>query len=439
MSSEFTPKPEEGSLISKLASAFGGQIGAFLFGFLAQMILAQNLGAAGKGAFSLVILIVVLIHQFIHGSFESANSHFTGRFPESGPSIVGNSLLLALVTGLTVTVLFRNNAEWILARTYPDVDLSLVKLTLLTLTPLLLLEYSSGIVRGQDRIGRSSFILAVRELLFVAGLAILLLVEQLTVGTALALWVTTAVVVALFAFWSAWSGMRFQINLNFPLYVRMWKYAVQGHTANLTGFLRMRLDMFILALYLDMESIGYYSITFAIIQLLAYLPRAVSQVLVPHISWRQDSAGDRITPILCRTTFFVSFLCGLGMIALGYPVIVFVFGIEFAPAYMPLVVMVPGAVVHTLATSLAGDLAGRGKPQYAMKISAVMLVMNVAVNFALIPTLGMIGAAIAASVTQAVAGLLFLLAFRKESGVPLLTTLIVQRDDVVMLVRLLKG
>ncbi len=438
MHREFTPKPEEGSISGKLASAFGGQIGVFLFGFLAQAILAQSLGAEGKGAFSLVILIVVLIHQFVHGSFSGANSHFTGRYPHSGPGIVGNSLFIAILSGSIVTLLFRHNAGWILSRAYPEVDVSLVKVTLLSLTALLLLEYSIGIVRGQDRIARFSFTLALREFLFVAGLSVLLLFDLLSVASALTLWVAIATVVALFAFWSAFSGMQFRLKLDYPLFASMAKYAVQAHSANLSSFLRMRLDMFILALYLDMKTIGYYSITFAIIQFLTYLPRSVSQVLGPHISWRQDSAGDRVTPILCRVTFFISFICGLGLIALGYPMIMIVFGSEFLPAYLPLVFMVPGAVVHTLATSLAGDLAGRGKPQYAMKISVVMLILNVAMNFTLIPPFGMIGAALSASVTQAIAGLLFLWAFRKESKVSLLKTVIIQREDVKMLVRLIK-
>ena len=437
-STEFESKPAPGSLIAKLAAAFGGQIGVFLFGFVSQVILAQSLGASGKGTFSLVILIVALIYQFFHGSLSAANSHFTGRYSKSGAGIIGNSLIIALVLGGFITWTFISQAEWILSRTYPKVDVSLVKMTILSLIFLLLLDYFNGIVKGQNRIARFSFTLAIREFLFVLVLVVLLLSDSLTVDLALKGWVGVVSIVALFAFWSAWSGMRFRIKLDFPLWVSMAKYSLQAHTANLTSFLRMRIDMLILAAFLDIKTVGCYSVTFAIIQFMSYLPRSIAQVLGPHISWRENSAGDILTPILCRVTFFISVIVGLLMIVLGYPGIRIIFGREFLPAFTPLVIMVPGAIVYTLATSLSGDLGGRGKPQYAMKISVIMLVLNVIINLSLIPSLGMIGAALAASITQAITGILFLKAFIKESKASIIKTIIIQREDLNILFEFIK-
>lgn len=430
---EFESQPAPGSLITKLTAAFGGQIGVFVFGFASQVILAQSLGASGKGTYSLILLIVVLIFQFINGSLGAANSHFTGRYSKFGPGIIGNSLIIALVLGSLITWTFISHADRILPLVYPEVDTSLVKLTILSITALLLLEYCNCIVRGQDRIARLSFTLAIREFLFVAVLLVLLLSDSLTVDKALTSWVAIVTVVALFATWSAWSGMKFKLKLDFSLWISMVKYSLQAHAANLTSFLRMRIDMLILAAYLDIKTVGYYSITFAIIQFLFYLPRSVAQVLGPHISWRENSAGDILTPILCRVTFFITVIVGLLLIVLGYPGIRIIFGEEFLPAYLPLVIMVPGAVLFTLATSLSGDLGGRGKPHYAMKISTIMLVLNVIINLSLIPLYGMIGAAFAASITQAITGILFLKAFIKESKASVYKTIVIQREDFIIL------
>ena len=432
------PEPESGSLFAKLVAAFGGQIGIFLFGFISQAILAQSLGAAGKGTYSLVILIVVLIHQLFNGSLSGANAHFTGRYSRFGPGIIGNSLFIALALGGLITLSFRRYADQILAQTYPEVDPNLVKLTILSMTFLLLLEYCNGIVRGQNRILRFSFTLAIREFLFLITLLILILSGTLTVEKALKTWIAIVSVVALFATWSAWSGMKFKLRLDIPLWFSMAKYSLQAHAANLSGFLRMRIDMFILAAFLDIKTVGYYSITFNMIQFLSYLPRSVAQVLGPHISWRKDSAGDILTPVLSRITLFISAIAGFLMIIFGYPAIKIIFGEEFLPGYPPLVIMVPGAVIYTLATSLAGDLGGRGKPQYAMRISLIMLFLNVIINLSLIPPFGMIGAAIAASLTQAIAGILFLKAFSKESKVSIIKTVLIQRDDFKTLTKLFK-
>jgi len=434
----FTSSPERGSITKKLTAALGGQIGLFTFGFMAQVLLAHGLGADGKGTFSLVLLIVNLIFQLSHGSLGSANSHFTGRFSKSGPGIIGNSLLISLLVGGGLTWIVIRQADRILPLVYPEVDTGFVRLTIICLTSLYLIEYCNSIVRGQDRIARFSFTLAARELLFVLLIAAFFVFDSISVANSLLSWVVAAVVISLYAFWSAWSGMNFRLKPDFDLWKTMAKYSAKAHTANLSSFLRMRLDIFILAYFLDVKTVGYYSVSFVIVQLLSFLPKSVAQVLVPHIAWRKDSAGDVLTPILCRISLFLSFIGGVLLIAVGYPVIGIVFGSEFLPSYLPLVMMIPGAVIYTLATSLAGDLGGRGKPQYAMKISIVMLILNVAINLTLIPSLGMIGAAIAASVTQAITGVLFLRAFLKESGVPLLSALIIRREDFNVFLRAVK-
>ncbi len=435
---DFQPNPSQGSISKKLMASFSGQIGIFAFGFISQVIIAQGLGAEGKGLFSLVLLIISLIYQISHGSLSASNLHFTGRFSSHGPGILGNSLVIALVAGGSITWLTFNYADKLIMLIYPNVDIQLVRITVFALTALYLLEYSNSIVRGQNRLGRFSFTLAAREFVFSLIVLILFLTNSLSVKHALQSWLTIAILVSVYAFWSAWSGMKFNLKLDLELWKRMAKYSAKAHTANLSSFLRMRLDMFLLALYLDVKTVGYYSITYALIQFLTYLPKSVGQVLGPHIAWRKDSAGNTLSPILCRISLFISAVAGAGLIAIGYPAIKLIFGEEFIPAYFPLIVTVPGAVVYTLAISLAGDLSGRGKPQYAMKISLLMLFVSLAANMSLIPTFGMIGAALASSITQAITGVLFFGAFLKESKVPMLSALIIRHEDFILIFGLLK-
>jgi|GEM_PF-1776513 O-antigen/teichoic acid export membrane protein len=435
---EVKSAPNKGSITKKLAASFGGQISIFLFGFISQVILANGLGADGKGTFSLVLLIVSLIFQFSNGSLGSANAHFTGRFSKNAAGILGNSLTIALLVGGGLTWIVITQADRLLPIIYPDVSTNLVRMTILSLTALFLLEYCNSIVRGQNRIARFSFTLAARELIFVLIILVLFLTGSFTIVNSLVSWVVVAVIISLYAFWSAWSGMQFRIKPDFRLWKTMARYSAKAHTANLSSFLRMRLDMFILAYFLDVKTVGYYSVSFAIVQFLSFLPKSVGQVLGPHIAWHKDSAGNMITPILCRISLFLSIISGFLLIIAGYFGIRIIFGVEFLPSYRPLVIMIPGAVVYTLATSLAGDLSGRGKPQYAMKISLLMLVLNVGINVTLIPSLGMVGAALSASITQTITGLLFLRAFLKVSKVPILQAIFIRRADFSLLLKAIR-
>ena len=431
--------PRFGQLPGKLVAAFGGQIGVFLFGFAAQIVLARSLGPEGKGFFTLVITVVNIFFTFIHGSLGSANSHFTGRQPRWAAAIFGNSVTIALVVGGSVVLLFLNFAGGILPQILPKVDLSLVKATIIVLPFLLLLDYSGMIVMGQDRIARFSLILTSREFLFVTTSLLLLILSGLHVQDALQAWVSVAVFISLFACWSAWAGGGFKFQVKPLVWASMAKFSVQAHVANLTTFLKMRADMLIMAYFMSVTDVGYYSIAIAIVAALWYLPASVAQVLIPHISHRDNSAGDILTPRLCRITVFVNIIVGFLIGRFGWIAIKVIFGEQFLPAFPALLILLPGAVLFSLAKLLSGDLGGRGLPRYAMVISTIVMFINIGVNLVLIPLWGIKGAALTASFTHALAGLMFLWAFSHESGVAFKDALIIKRDDFQLLHDAIKG
>lgn len=417
-------------IVRKLAAAFGGQVGVFLLGFLTQIILARTLAPDGKGLFSLVILVITVIFTFVHGSLGAANSHFTGRNRNWESAIVGNSLLLAILVGGLCLVLVQLYADNLLSVLLPNVDANLVKYTALVLPALLLLEYSSTTVMGQDRIGRFSVIITLRELMLTVSLLVLVVVGDLTVRNALTVWVAAAGVVSLFAVYSAWSGSRFRIALSIRVWFSMVKFSAQAHLANLSTFLKMRADMLIMGYYLDISEVGYYSIAMAIVMALWYLPASIAQVLIPYISWRDNEAGDKLTPKLCRIAVFVNAVASLMIGAFGWLGIKIIFGAQFLPAYPVLLILLPGAVLFSLAKLLSGDLGGRGLPKYAMYISLFVMIVNIIMNLVLIPEWRMAGAALTASFTHALAGLLFLWAFRRESGIRAVEALLIRKEDI---------
>lgn len=433
------PIEDKETLSGKLVAAFGGQIGAFLFGFITAIVIARTLGPAGKGAFSLIVLIVNLVFNFVHGSIGAANSHFVGRFNRHVSGIIGNSFLLVLFWGGAITMLFISFADVPLEHFYPNVDRSLVKLAALCIPALVLFEYASNIVRGQNRIRQYSLILVFKELSFLAALVALILFATVTVASAVHCWMFGIATVGLFAGWAAWSGNNFRLKLDFPIWKPMAKFGLQAHTANLASFLKTRIDWLLIPFFLDNTALGYYSNASAIILVLWFLPTAVAQILGPHISWRDNHSGDMLTPVLCRITFFITCITGVLLVVFGRIGIRIAFGAEFLPSYAPLVIMIPGAVLYGISKLLSGDLTGRGLPHYAMKISTAVLIINVIMNFLLIPTLGIAGAAFAATVSYGANGVLFLLAFRRESRSSLYDALVMKRADFELITKSLKS
>ena len=417
------------SLFVKLLSTFGAQIGLFVFGTAIQIVIARSLGPAGKGLYSLTLLSAIIVVNLTHCSLSSANSHFMGRYPEYRKALVGNSFALAFFWGLLISfvlylVAFKYRPVYI-----PELNPQLWWLAIFAVIPLMLLEFSNGLVMGLDWMKRFSLGLILKEVLVFVGVLVLWLAHIISVESAVKIWLIACISVALLQAFSAWWRVGWKIAIDLRLLRKVGSFIFQAHVANAFSFLKLRIDMFIIANFLTVEEVGYYSVAMAMIQALWYLPTAISQVLIPHISRRNNQAGDQLTPRLSRFGFAVSLLGAILMALLGYPVIRALFGNVFMPAVPALLLLLPGAVVYTLAKMLAGDLIGRGLPKYAMYISIATLVVNVVVNIILIPRMGILGAAIASSLTHGCTGILFLMAFIRESKLRTSDVLWMKRGD----------
>lgn len=413
----------------RIFAALGGQIGIFLFGFLSQIIVARSLGPSGKGSYSLILLAVNVVFNLTHLSIGSANAHFTGRKPHWRGAIIGNSLVSALSLGVILATAGYLFGENYIPKWMPGVEERLIRLTLLALPALLIIEYFSQIILGLNRVGIFSGLWVTREGLYTAGIGIFAIWGILSVSNAIDIWIGSVAVTAILSIFLATRGNTRPIKFNPHILLKMGKFSLQSHIANLSSFLRWRLDLLVMAHYLDTEAIGWYSVAMAIAMTLWWLPSAVAQVLIPHISALDGMAGNSLTPKLSRISLFFSGLAGLGIILIGLPAVRFLFGRDFTPAFPALAILVPGMVIFSIGKLLAGDLLGRGKPQYAMWISVIGMIVSLISNLILVPIWGIIGASIAASINHAMVGLLFLYQFLKETSLPPREAVMMKRED----------
>lgn len=424
------------SLGFKLTSSFAAQITAFLLGTTSQIIVARALGPEGKGLFSLALFLATALFTLVRFSYSGAIAHYMGRYPQDRPALVGNGFFLAVVWGGLATVLALSLADDLHRRWFAQLQLQQVTAVMVALVPMLMMEYSGGALLGLDWLGRFNLGMIVKELLLLTGLLALNHYRRLSVDGALAVWVGANLLAALFQAASAFFGLKGCITVDFRKMLPMTKFALKGHVAGVFSFLKQRFDIFLVAYFLSPSDVGVYSVAAGMVLVLWYLPGAVAQVLIPYVARRDDQAANRMSPRLVRLGFIATALAGVALGASGWMLIDLMFGAAFLGAYPALLVLLPGAVVYSLAKMLAGDLLGRGLPQYASMVSVAAFVLNVAINYFFIPRFGIIGAAMASTLTHSFTGLMFLYYFCRESGVKAAEVVVPRRQDLYDLTRL---
>jgi O-antigen/teichoic acid export membrane protein len=155
---------------------------------------------------------------------------------------------------------------------------------------------------------------------------------------------------------------------------------------------------------------------------------------------RLHAAGDQDELVrLARRTSCLMFWAVMplivALIAFGRPMIVLAFGPAFAPAYLPMVIMLSGQLVNTITgpSDFLMNMARMQKPLRNIILpSAVLATIS---SILLIPTLGATGAAIAYAASLTCWNLASACYLRRKFGVwiayvPLLTPVRTQRPVV---------
>ena len=179
----------------------------------------------------------------------------------------------------------------------------------------------------------------------------------------------------------------------------------------LLSALYFRIDVYFIERWQGLEAVGGYNAVFRLVEALRLLPAAVMAVTFPMLVQAADTRlVRRIGGSLAVAGVLLALACSLG----SSLIVPLVYGTPYlytAPTFAILSLALP---LFFLNYALTHQVIGWDGQRAYLLIAALALIANVAANFALVPSQGMIGAAIATLVTEVVvtAGCLYTLAAR---------------------------
>jgi O-antigen/teichoic acid export membrane protein len=183
-----------------------------------------------------------------------------------------------------------------------------------------------------------------------------------------------------------------------------------------------RTEFFFLNRYASDAEIGIYSVTFAAITAVGRVPDAISTVVFPAFS-ALSGAGDEARirsgfSRLLRLLLLLAIPVTAGVVAVGPGALRAVYGPDYSRAGTVLVVMMLAFPILPLTTAGMSLATGLGSQRVPLAWAGLGAVVNVALDFLLIPHHGAVGAAIANVGAQLTAGVPALVhALRLTGGV----------------------
>jgi len=408
---------------------FSATILGVILALISTILVARVLGPEGKGGYSLLLLIPTMLGFAGNLGLGIANAYFGGSKKAGWSELVSNSTISGLVVGTALAggfaayyfayhPYFLREVEWKwLVAALPIVPLDLLR------------TYFNHSLLGQKRIRAYNVMQVVPGLLSLVLVAVVLGLNGGVLGVVL----TATVHVGISAVLSLLLVLR-ETKITWSFHPRLFldsvRYGMQGHLGNIIQFFNYRLDMLMLAYFMDLGEVGYYSIAVMLAEALWYFPSTVGTMIFARTIGLSTDEANQTTPRICRNTLLITLLEALAVFLLGRYVILLLYGSDFLPSVRPLWILLPGVVSLSVYKVLGNEIAGRGKPLINTIAAAVSLAVNASLNWLLIPRWGMSGAAFASTVSYTVTAVVTLVVFTRMSGNSWFDTIVVKGEDL---------
>lgn len=178
-----------------------------------------------------------------------------------------------------------------------------------------------------------------------------------------------------------------------------WPFALAGIISRLYAYS----DSLLMSKMLSATELGYWSVPYKITFAFQFIPAALSASIFPVMSGLYITEKEKIGDLFVKSwryLFAIVFPLTLGLIALAEPVIVKLYKPQFAPAVPVLQILLVSLIFGFLGFVTGATLNATNRQRVQTALLAVVLVINIILNLVLLPKFGIVGAAIAALVSN---------------------------------------
>ena len=389
--------------IQDVLKVFSSNILTLGVSFISSVLVARNLGVQGKGFLTVLLVYPGLIMTLSQMGIRQASVYEIGRKKFSYANIVKNIASMFLIMSILGAV----GCFFLISSTNQgNFTTPMMLLAVLTIPFGLIQAYTGGIFLGKEKIGLSTvfgWLPPVLNLLFLVFLVIIL--KMGIIGVLLSTLFAGIPVVA-YAIYKVSREVKLNLGFDKEIFKSLLSLGAVYALAVFINSLNYRIDIILLEKLSNAKTVGLYSIGVNFAELVLQVPAAIGLVIFSRSSNASNSAEfskKMIKPLTYG--LLIGIVIALLIIAISPVLIPFIYSQRFSGSVPMLQLLMPGIIALIGYKIIGFDLAGKGKPWVSVFSSIPGLVVNIILNFILIPEYGGRGAAIASSISYTVMAL----------------------------------
>ena len=419
---------KKNSVVKDSTATFVYRLLIFALTFLTGVVVTRALSPDQKGAYNLAMALPRLLIRFGNLGVGDAAIYEIGKKRHSLQRIAGATFGIALAVSVFLVGIALMLQGPLTASFVKGVEPFLFYLALASIPFALMIDFAQDLLRGARDINAYNISRMSHNLFLFITSIIFLFALQLGSQGAMVAALITVIAEAVLVLLMLRRYTKLSMNVDRGLIGDMAGFGLKASVMQVVMYLNYDLDIFIVNYFsVGTAAVGFYSLAAGLAETLWYFPNALTVVLFPNIASNIKRGGE-LTPKACRHVLFMTF-CSSVLLALVSPVLPYIYGANYAPMIMPLLLLLPGVVMLSVFKVLSTGFFGRGQPMLASWAALIGLVLQTVLDIVLIPRLGINGAAIASSIAYTVMMVFGVIFYVRSTGASVRSIFIMQKDD----------
>jgi O-antigen/teichoic acid export membrane protein len=391
-------KTTTSDFIHKVAETFVTRILLIGIGLITSVIVARVLGPEGRGLYAVAATIGAIGVQFSNLGLHASNTYYVARDRELLPALVGNTIVVSFGFGGLGCAF-----TWIIFSLWPNLAPLNGLLLILSLTWIpfgLAYMLLQNLLLGIQEVRSYNKIELVTKIFGVIFIALIIFLRSVTVEKVFSAGLVVMVISFVWAFWRLLMKIPNLPILSFALFKENIQYGIKAYLAAFFAFLILRVDLLMVKYILSAEEAGYYSIAVSMADMVYMLPLVIGTILFPKLS---AMASNQEKWAFTRK---VAVSVGLVMAVvvsiaafISKEVVQFLFGTAFMPAVPAFIWLMPGVFMLSMTSIFSSYIASQYIPLILVILYFLIALINMVLNWFLLPILGIIGAAISSTIS----------------------------------------
>ncbi len=370
-------------------------------GFIYVLLLARYLGPEGLGVLNFAVALIAVVNVFASFGLMTITTRDVARDTSLASKYAANiiplQLLLALATsGLIVVIV--NAAGYSQQTIYIVYILSIGMIVNSLYAPLM------AIFQAFERLEYQAVSLVLGSVVQLCGAVIAIQLHLNVVAFALVSLVTTVITIA---YIYAISVRRFFVP-RFEADFTFWKSALTEAwpmaALSVGVIIYFRVDVIMISFIKGTTAVGFYSVAYALSEASLVVPSMFFLSLFPIMSrlYQASKTSFRDTcAVSMRYLLYLALPMAFFVTLWAKPIVPLLYGASFGPSVVALQILIWAAAIMYVSMVSGNAFVAANLQQLFMKITYVMIAVNVSLNVILIPMYSYIGASFATVVTEA--------------------------------------